>query len=76
VTNFNDTGAGAVDGDCRGPLKVFLFNHSDVDFQGDSLDLAAFWKRLLMNSCGGTSNCSARFGEDKYAACGGGGVVE
>jgi dUTP pyrophosphatase len=34
VKNFIDTGAGVVDEDYRGPLKVLLFNHSDVDFQG------------------------------------------
>jgi deoxyuridine 5'-triphosphate nucleotidohydrolase len=33
VKNFIDTGAGVVDEDYRGPLKVLLFNHSDVDFQ-------------------------------------------
>jgi len=33
VKHFIDTGAGVVDEDYRGPLKVLLFNHSDVDFQ-------------------------------------------
>ena len=33
VKNFIDTGAGVVDEDYRGPLKVLLFNHSDVDFK-------------------------------------------
>lgn len=33
VKNFIDTGAGVVDEDYRGPLKVLLFNHSEVDFQ-------------------------------------------
>jgi dUTP pyrophosphatase len=28
-----DTGAGVIDSDYRGPLKVILFNFSDVDFQ-------------------------------------------
>ncbi|KAH6814962.1 DUTP-PYROPHOSPHATASE-LIKE 1 [Perilla frutescens var. frutescens] len=28
-----DVGAGVVDADCRGPVGVILFNHSDVDFQ-------------------------------------------
>lgn len=34
VKNFIDTGAGVVDEDYRGPLKVLLFNHSDNDFHG------------------------------------------
>lgn len=28
-----DTGAGVIDADYRGPLKVLLFNFSDTDFQ-------------------------------------------
>lgn len=32
--NFIDTGAGVIDADYRGPVKVLLFNHSDVDFEG------------------------------------------
>ena len=34
VKHFIDTGAGVVDEDYRGPLKILLFNHSDVDFNG------------------------------------------
>jgi dUTP pyrophosphatase len=30
--NFIDTGAGVIDADYRGPVKVLLFNHSDADF--------------------------------------------
>ncbi|KAI0852471.1 dUTP diphosphatase [Daldinia vernicosa] len=30
--HFIDTGAGVIDADYRGPLKVLLFNHSDADF--------------------------------------------
>ncbi|KAB5563618.1 dUTPase-like protein [Coniochaeta sp. 2T2.1] len=30
--NFIDTGAGVIDADYRGPVKVLLFNHSDTDF--------------------------------------------
>ncbi|KAG4217397.1 hypothetical protein PC116_g34122 [Phytophthora cactorum] len=30
--HFIDTGAGVVDADYRGPVKVLLFNHSDADF--------------------------------------------
>lgn len=32
--NFIDTGAGVIDADYRGELKVLLFNFSDVDFEG------------------------------------------
>ncbi|VVT57228.1 uncharacterized protein SAPINGB_P005598 [Magnusiomyces paraingens] len=28
-----DTGAGVIDADYRGPLKVVLFNHSNVDYE-------------------------------------------
>jgi hypothetical protein len=31
--HFIDTGAGVIDADYRGPVRVLLFNHSDVDFQ-------------------------------------------
>lgn len=33
--NFIDTGAGVIDADYRGQVKVLLFNHSDVDFEGE-----------------------------------------
>lgn len=33
VKNFIDVGAGVVDEDYRGILKVVLFNHSDADFE-------------------------------------------
>jgi hypothetical protein len=32
--NFIDTGAGVIDADYRGEVKVLLFNFSDVDFTG------------------------------------------
>jgi dUTP pyrophosphatase len=32
VKNFIDIGAGVVDADYRGEVKVLLFNFSDVDF--------------------------------------------
>jgi dUTP pyrophosphatase len=31
--HFIDTGAGVIDADYRGQVKVLLFNHADVDFQ-------------------------------------------
>ncbi|KAK4105322.1 dUTP diphosphatase, partial [Parathielavia hyrcaniae] len=31
--HFIDTGAGVIDADYRGPLKVLLFNHADSDFE-------------------------------------------
>ncbi|KAK1754913.1 dUTPase-like protein [Echria macrotheca] len=31
--NFIDTGAGVIDADYRGQVKVLLFNHSDKDFE-------------------------------------------
>jgi dUTP pyrophosphatase len=31
--NFIDTGAGVIDADYRGPVKVLLFNHADADFE-------------------------------------------
>ncbi|KAF7992928.1 hypothetical protein HCN44_005709 [Aphidius gifuensis] len=31
--NFIDVGAGVIDADYRGDLRVMLFNHSDVDFK-------------------------------------------
>ncbi|PTU23399.1 hypothetical protein P175DRAFT_0499954 [Aspergillus ochraceoroseus IBT 24754] len=38
--HFIDTGAGVIDADYRGEVKVLLFNHSDVDFpvkEGDRI---------------------------------------
>ena len=32
--NFIDTGAGVIDADYRGEVKVLLFNHSEQDFEG------------------------------------------
>lgn len=34
VKNFIDTGAGVIDADYRGQVKVLLFNHSEADFEG------------------------------------------
>ncbi|KAF8469609.1 deoxyuridine 5'-triphosphate nucleotidohydrolase [Kalaharituber pfeilii] len=33
VKNFIDVGAGVIDADYRGQLKILLFNHSDTDFE-------------------------------------------
>ena len=33
MKNFIDTGAGVIDADYRGEVKVLLFNHSEVDFE-------------------------------------------
>ncbi|CAG9830247.1 unnamed protein product [Diabrotica balteata] len=41
VKNFIDVGAGVVDEDYRGLLKVVLFNHSDNDFEVKSGDRIA-----------------------------------
>lgn len=32
LRHFIDTGAGVIDADYRGQVKILLFNHSDVDF--------------------------------------------
>ena len=40
VKHFIDTGAGVIDSDYRGEVKVLLFNHSEVDFdikEGDRI---------------------------------------
>lgn len=44
--HFIDTGAGVIDADYRGEVKVLLFNHSDVDFPG-------------MSSCRSARGCRA-----------------
>ncbi len=33
MKHFIDTGAGVIDSDYRGQVKVLLFNHSEVDFE-------------------------------------------
>ena len=33
VKHFIDTGAGVIDSDYRGQVKVLLFNHSEEDFE-------------------------------------------
>lgn len=39
--HFIDVGAGVIDPDYRGELKVLLFNHSDTDFQVNTGDRIA-----------------------------------
>ena len=39
--NFIDVGAGVIDSDYRGEVKVLLFNHSEVDFQYNHGDRVA-----------------------------------
>lgn len=39
--HFIDTGAGVIDADYRGPVKVLLFNHGDADFAVDEGDRIA-----------------------------------
>ncbi|EGO53765.1 hypothetical protein NEUTE1DRAFT_53084 [Neurospora tetrasperma FGSC 2508] len=39
--NFIDVGAGVIDADYRGQVKVLLFNHSDVDFAVNEGDRVA-----------------------------------
>jgi dUTP pyrophosphatase len=39
--NFIDTGAGVIDADYRGEVKVLLFNHSEVDFEVQKGDRVA-----------------------------------
>jgi dUTPase len=47
--HFIDTGAGVIDADYRGEVKVLLFNHSDVDFPGMyTLSLGLVWGFMLM----------------------------
>ena len=43
-----DTGAGVIDADYRGPVKVLLYNHSDTDFEGklDQADSANAQSKL------------------------------
>ena len=39
--HFIDTGAGVIDADYRGEVKVLLFNHSEVDFPVKAWDRVA-----------------------------------
>lgn len=46
--HFIDTGAGVIDADYRGEVKVLLFNHSDVDFPGISSKILARITKVLL----------------------------
>lgn len=47
MKSFIDTGAGVVDADYRGQVRVLLFNHSEVDFEGTSLSFRVeVWRRM------------------------------
>ena len=41
VKNAIDTGAGVIDSNYRGEIKILLFNHSDLDFQIEPEDRIA-----------------------------------
>ena len=41
VKNAIDTGAGVIDSNYRGEIKILLFNHSDLDFQVEPEDRIA-----------------------------------
>ena len=47
--HFIDTGAGVIDADYRGEVKVLLFNHSDADFPGKPCigDNDRSWRQFL-----------------------------
>ena len=52
--NFIDTGAGVIDADYRGQVKVLLFNHGETDFEISEGDRIAqlilervSWRTLL-----------------------------
>jgi dUTPase len=46
--NFIDTGAGVIDADYRGEVKVLLFNFSDVDFTSMSTpNLNCIFKQIV-----------------------------
>ncbi len=49
VKNFIDVGAGVLDPDYRGEVKVLLFNFSEVDFEVKKGDRIA---QLVLEKCG------------------------
>lgn len=50
--NFIDTGAGVIDADYRGQVKVLLFNHAETDFQIKKGDRIA--QLVLERVCSGS----------------------
>lgn len=54
-----DTGAGVIDSDYRGEVKVLLFNHGDAPFQIKRGDRIA--QILIFCACGQTVNVVTRF---------------
>ena len=50
MKNFIDTGAGVVDADYRGEVKVLLFNHAETDFEIKEGDRVA--QLVLERVCG------------------------
>lgn len=51
VKNFIDTGAGVIDADYRGQVKVLLFNHGEADFEGESYDTMVLDEHELIADC-------------------------
>ena len=53
--NFIDTGAGVIDADYRGEVKVLLFNHSEVDFEGTLSYMGRglmYWMEIMVSYMG------------------------
>ena len=48
IRNFIDVGAGVVDSDYRGEIKVVLFNHSTEDFKVQAGDWVACYPKLIL----------------------------
>ena len=62
--NFVNTGAGVIDADYRGEVKVLLFNHSEKDFEGECHRWYN-WILVLICFCsqGRGSSCAVSAGE-------------
>ena len=54
--NFIDTGAGVIDADYRGEVKVLLFNHAETDFEVKEGDRVA---QLVLERVGVTTGLGA-----------------
>jgi len=72
VKSFIDTGAGVVDADYRGPVKVLLFNHSEVDFEGAFPLDGSVGGLTGLCSERGRSRCAVGAGEGMYSGFVGG----